>query len=60
MGACTNKDLTRMDLMHMPDAFRLLGQVLCTYQLSSVVTCNELVYLKVSYVSPMSLTLRLL
>lgn len=55
MGACTNKDL-----MRMPDAFRLLGQVLCTYQLSLVVTCNELVCLHVSYVSLMSFTLRLL
>ena len=64
MGACTNKDLTGMDLMRMPDAFRPAGTgaVAHSQQLSSVVTCNcnELVCLHVSYVSPMSFTLRLL
>ena len=35
MGACANKDLTGKDLMLMPNAFRLLGQVLCKYSSSS-------------------------
>ena len=48
--------------MYMPDALRLLGQVLCTYQLSSVVTWGHwsLLCMHVSYVSHMSLTLRVL